>query len=33
MDNYIIVPDGSMNFETISEFKRTIFFLLAKEKK
>ena len=24
MDNYIIVPDGSMNFETISEFKRSL---------
>ncbi len=24
MDNRIIIPDGSMNFETISEFKRSI---------
>lgn len=24
MDNYIVVPDGSMNFETISEFKRSL---------
>lgn len=24
MDNYIVVPDGSMNFETINEFKRSL---------
>ena len=24
MNNYIIVPEGSMNFETISEFKRSL---------
>lgn len=24
MDNYIFVPDGSMNFETISEFKQSL---------